>query len=126
MCTGVDKTKIKEVLKKTDVNELCTRRKTKTGGNFYKLKNLTTFAASLKKTIVCRVAVLPELLWKNRTIICLTFEEKTRKQYISNLRLIRALALHFPIARQPQTRGENLENFQFRPYQRRRLQAQSI
>ena len=50
VCTGDDMTKLKEVLKKTDVNEMCTRSKTKTRRSFYKQKNLTTFAASIKKT----------------------------------------------------------------------------
>ena len=42
----------------------------------------------------CNGAVLPELLLKNYTINCLTFEENTRQSYNDNLCLFRALALH--------------------------------
>ena len=62
---------------------------------FYKLTNLTVFAALLKDVPVgCKDAVLPEPLPKNRTINCLTFEENTRKPYNDNLCLFRSLALH--------------------------------
>ena len=45
--------------------------------------------------MVCRNAVLPEPLFKNHTINCLTFEENTRQPYNDNLCLFRAPALHF-------------------------------
>ena len=62
---------------------------------FYKLTNLTVFAALLKKVPMgCKKAVLPEPLLKNHTINCLTFEENTRQPYNNNLCLFRALALH--------------------------------
>ena len=62
---------------------------------FYKLTNLTVFAALLKDVPMgCKNAVLPEPLLKNHTINCLTFEEKTRQPYNNNLCLFRALAFH--------------------------------
>ena len=62
---------------------------------FYKLTNLTVFAALLKDVHMgCKNAVLPEPLPINRTINCLTFEENTRQPYNDNLCLFRALALH--------------------------------
>ena len=62
---------------------------------FYKLTNLTVFAALLKDVPTgCRNAVLPEPLLKNCTINCLTFEENTRQPHNDNLCLFRALAFH--------------------------------
>ena len=62
---------------------------------FYKLTNLTVFAALLKDVPMgCKDAVLPELLLRNGTNNCLTFEESTRQPYNDNLCLFRALALH--------------------------------
>ena len=62
---------------------------------FYKLTNLTVFAALLKNVpMVCKNAVLPEPLLRNGTINCLTCEENTRQPYNDNLCLFRALALH--------------------------------
>ena len=62
---------------------------------FYKLTNFTVFAALLKDVPVgCQDAVLPELLLRNGTIICLTFEENTRQPYNDNLCLFRAIVLH--------------------------------
>ena len=66
-----------------------------TNWRFYKLTNLTIFAALLKdEPMGCKNAVLPEPLLKNHTINCLTFEEITRQPYNDNLCLFRALALH--------------------------------
>ena len=62
---------------------------------FYKLTNLTVFAALLKYVPMgCKNAVLPEPLLRNGTINCLTYEENTRQPYNDNLCLFRALALH--------------------------------
>ena len=62
---------------------------------FYKLTNLTVFAALLKDVPrVCKNAVLPEALLKNHTINCLTYDENTRQPYNDNLCLFRGLALH--------------------------------
>ena len=62
---------------------------------FYKLTNLTVFAALLKDVpLVCKDAVLPKSLLKNCTINCLTYEENTREPYNDNLSLFRALVLH--------------------------------
>ena len=62
---------------------------------FYKLTNLTVFAALLKDVpLGCNDAVLPELLLRNGTINCLTFEQNTRQPYNNNLCLFSAPALH--------------------------------
>ena len=42
----------------------------------------------------CKDTVLPEPLWKNHNMNCLTFERNTRQPYNENLCLFRALALH--------------------------------
>ena len=42
----------------------------------------------------CKDAVLPESLLKNHTVICLTYEQNTKKSYKDNFCLFRALALH--------------------------------
>ena len=93
--THDDMAKLKEFLNKTDVIESCSRERRKTKWRFYKLTNLTVFAALLKEVPMgCKDAVLPEPLLKNHTINCLTFEESTRQPYNDNLCLFRALALH--------------------------------
>ena len=87
--------KLKEILKKTDVIESCTKERSNTKWRFFKLTNLTIFADLLRDIpIGCKDAVLPESLLKNHTVNCLTFEKNTRKPYKDNLCLFRALALH--------------------------------
>ena len=64
-------------------------------GSFFKITNLTTFAALLKDIPMgCKDAVLPESLFRNPSINCLTYEQNTKKTYKDNLCLFRALALH--------------------------------
>ena len=95
VCTHDDLANLKNFLNKTDVIEPCSREKMNTKYRFYKLTNLTVFAALLKDVPMgCKNAVLPESLLKNHTINCLTYVEKTRKPYNDNLCLFRALALH--------------------------------
>ena len=90
-----DTAKLKEILKKTDVIESCTKERTNTKWRFFKLTNLTIFAALLKDIPMgCKDAVLPESLLRNPSIYCLTFERNTRQPYKDNLCLFRALALH--------------------------------
>ena len=90
-----DMTKLKEISKKTDVIESCTKEMSNTKWRFYKLTNLTIFAALLRDIPTgCKDAVLPESLLRNRSINCLTFEKSTRKPYNDNLCLFRALVLH--------------------------------
>ena len=84
---------LKEFLNKTDVIQSCSRERMNTKWRFYKLTNLTVFAALLKGVPMgCKNAVLPEPLLKNQTINCLTYEENTRQPYNDNLCLFRALA----------------------------------
>ena len=95
VCTHDDLAKLKDFLNKTDVIEFCSRERINTKWRFYKLTNLTVFAALLKDLPMgCNNPVLPEPLLKNHTINCLTYEENTRQPYNDNLCLFRALALH--------------------------------
>ena len=90
-----DMAKLKEILKKTDVIETCTKERSNTKWRFFKLPNLTIFAALLKDIQMrCKDAVLPESLLKIHTVNCLTFEKNTKNPYNDNLCLFRALALH--------------------------------
>ena len=93
VCTHDDLAKLKEFLNQTDVIESCCREGMNTMWGFYKLTNLTVFAALLKDAPMgCKIAVLPEPLLRNGTINCLTCEENTRHPYNYNLCLSRALA----------------------------------
>ena len=90
-----DMAKLEEILKKTDVIESCTKERSNTKWSFFKLTNLTIFAA-LRRGIPmgCKDAILPISLLRNPTVNCLTYEENTKKTYKDNLCLFRALALH--------------------------------
>ena len=78
-----------------DIVDLCTQNRTNTNWKFYKLTNLTVFAALLKDVSMgCKDCLLPEPLLKNQNVKCLTFEKNTRKPYNENLCLFRAVALH--------------------------------
>ena len=95
VCNHDDLAKLKDFLNKTVVIESCNRERMNTKWRFYKLTNLTVFAALLKDIPMgCKNAVLPEPLLRNGTINCLTFEEKTREPYNDNLCVFCALALH--------------------------------
>ena len=95
VCTHDDLAKLKNFFNQTDVIEPCSRERTNKKWRFYKLTNLTVFAALLKDIpLGCKNAVSPELLLKNQTINCLTYEENTRQPYNDNLCLFGALALH--------------------------------
>ena len=90
-----DMAKLKEILKKTDVIESCTKESINTKWRFLKLTNLTIFVALLRDIPMgCKDAVLPESLLKNHTVSCLTYEQNTKKPYKDNLCLFRELALH--------------------------------
>ena len=61
--------KLKEILKKTDVIESCTKERSNTKWRFFKLTNLTKFAALLIDIPMgCKDAVLLESLLKNHTV----------------------------------------------------------
>ena len=95
VCTHDDLAKLKDFHNKTDVVESCNRQRMNTKWRFYKLTNLTVFAALLEDVPMgCKNAVSPEPLLKRCTINCLTIEEKTRQPYNDNLCLFRAPALH--------------------------------
>ena len=77
VCTHDHLAKLKDFLNKTDVIESCSRERMNTKWRFYKLTNLTVFAALLKDVPMgCRDAVLPEPLLRNGTINRLNFEKK--------------------------------------------------
>ena len=75
-----DMAKLKKILKKTDVIESCTKERSNTKWSFFKLTNLTIFAALLRDIPMgWKDAILPEFLLKNHRVNCLTFEKNTRK-----------------------------------------------
>ena len=95
VCTHNDLAKLKDFFNKTDLIESCNRKRMNTKWRFYKLTNLTLFAALLKDVPMgWKKAVLPKPLLKKHTKNCLTFEENTGQPYNDNLCLFRALALH--------------------------------
>ena len=68
--------KLKEILKKTKVIESCTKERSNTKWRFFKLTNLTKFAALLRDIPMgCKDALLPESILKSQIVICLTFEK---------------------------------------------------
>ena len=114
VCTRDDLTKLKDILNTTDVIELCTKKKS-TKWRFYRLKNLTVFAALLKDvTMGWKDAVLPELLLRSGTITCLNFEENTRQPYNNNLCLSRSIALHLHGSQRLEVKTAKIFNFFFK------------
>ena len=80
VCTSDDITNFKENLQKMDIVDLCARERTNTKWKFFKLTNLTLFAALLKDVpMCCKDSVLPEPLLKNQNMNCLTYEQNTKK-----------------------------------------------
>ena len=92
VCTQADMTNPKDRVQKVDIVDICTRERTNSKWNFYKLTNLTIFASLLKDVPMgCKDTVLHEPLVKNHNVNCLTFEGNTRQTY--NDTFFRALAL---------------------------------
>ena len=78
--------KLKEILKKTDVIESCTKEGSNTKWRFFKLTNLTRFDAILKDIPMgCKDAVLSESLLRNPTVNCLTYEQNTKKKHTKTI-----------------------------------------
>ena len=101
-----DLAKLKGFFNITDVIESCSRERMNTMWRFYKLTNLTVFAALLQDVPMgCKDAVLPEPLLRNATINCLKYEENTRQPYNDNLCLFRARA---PFARKSTSGRRNI------------------
>ena len=72
--------KLKKILKKTDVIQSCTKERSYTKWRFFKLTNLTIFAALLRDIPMgCKDTVLPESLLRNRSTDC--FTNKTPKKH---------------------------------------------
>ena len=60
-----DMAKLKEILKKTDVIESCTKERSNTKWRFFKIPNLKIFASLLRDIPMgCKDAILPESLLK--------------------------------------------------------------
>ena len=109
VCTRDDLAKLKVFLNKTDVLESCRQKRMNAKWRFYKLTNLTLFAALLKIVpIGCKNAVFSEPLLKNHTFNCLTLEENTRQPHNDNLCPFCALALHFLGNQQPEEETSKL------------------
>ena len=112
LCTHDALAKLKDFLNKTAVIKSCSRERMNTKYSFYKLTNLTVFAALLKDVHMgCNNAVLPEPPPKNHTINCLTYKENTRQPYNDNLCLLRAPALHLHGNQRLEEKASKLFNF---------------
>ena len=96
VCTQADMSNLKDRIQEMDIVDLCTRERANTKWKIYKLTNLTIFASLLKDVpLGCKDTVLLEPLLKNDNMNCLTYEKETLQPYNDNLRLFRAIALHF-------------------------------
>ena len=94
VCTPDDITNLNEKLQEMDIVDLCTRARANTKWKFYKLTNLTVFAALLKGVPMgYNDSVLPQPILKNQNVNCLIYEQNTKKPYKDNLCLLRAFAL---------------------------------
>ena len=94
VATTEDLTKIKSLPRNTDIIESCTKEQANNKRKFWKLTNFTIFAALLKEVPRgCKNTVLPHKLLKNPSVKCSTFADSTRKPYIDNSCLLRALTM---------------------------------
>ena len=82
-----DMAKLKQILKKTDVFESCTKERSNTKWWFFKLTNLTIFAALLRDIPMgCRDVVLPGFLSKNHTIQSIAlFTNRTARNHTKTI-----------------------------------------
>ena len=111
VCTNDNMAKLKDFLDKTDVIESCSRERMNTKWSFYKLTDLTVFAALLKDVPMgCKKAVLSGSLLRNRTINCLMYDENTRQPHNKNFCLFRAFALHLHFTQRLEEETSNLFN----------------
>ena len=95
VCTQADMTNLKDRMQKMDIVDICIRERSNTKWKFYKLTKLTILASLLKDLPMgCNDTVVPDPLWKNHNVICLTFKRNTRQPYNDNFCLFRAVALH--------------------------------
>ena len=114
VCTQADMIILKDRKHKTDIVDICTRERANTKWKFYKLTKLLIFASLLKdEAMGYKDTVLPEPPWRNRNVICLTFEKNTLQPYDDNLCLLRALALH--LRGNKKKGGKDFENIQPSP-----------
>ena len=95
LCTPDENPNLKVKLQKMDFVDICTQKRANIKWKFYRLTNLTVFAALLKhEPMGCKDSVLFEPLLKNYDVKFLTYERNTKQPYNDNLCLFRALALH--------------------------------
>ena len=85
-----DKAKLKEILKETDVIESCTKGRSNTKWRFFKITDLTIFAALLREA---RMQLYLNLFQEIIQSIALLTNRTSKKPYKDNLCLFRALAL---------------------------------
>ena len=120
VCTPDDFANLKEKLQKMDIFDLCTRERANTNWKFYKLTNLTVFAALPKDTPMgCKSTVLPEPLLKNHNVNCLFYEKNTLQPYNDNLCLFRALALHLHGNKKLEEKTSKIFNLFFNNFEER-------
>ena len=106
-----DMAKLKETLKKTDVIDSCTKERSNTKWTFFKLADLTIFAALLRDIpMACKDAVLPESLSRNLSINCLTYEQNTKKNIQGQSLSLQSTCS--PFAWKWETRGRNIKVIQ--------------
>ena len=75
-----DIVELKEILKKNDVIESCTKERSNRRWRFFRVTNLTIIATLLRDiTKGCKDALLPESLLRNLSINCFTYEQNTKK-----------------------------------------------
>ena len=80
VCTPDGITNLKDKSQRTDTVDLCTRERTNNKWKFYKLTNLTVFAALIINVPMgCKYSVQTEPLLKNEIVICQTFEKKIKE-----------------------------------------------
>ena len=81
-------------MEKYDIVEQCTQERQNTNRRFELITSVTIFPALLKNIpLGCPDSVLPELLLKKHSVICL-LSNKDKEPYKDHLGLFRALALY--------------------------------
>ena len=95
VCTPDNFSNLKEKIQKMDIIDHCTQERANTKWKFYRLTKVAVFAALLEDiSMGCKDTVLPEPLFKNHIVNCLTFERNASQPYNDNLCFFRAVAQH--------------------------------
>ena len=81
-----DMAKLKEILKKTDVIDSCTKERSNTKWRFFRLTNLTKFAALLRDIPMgCKDVVLPESFLKKIIQLIVLLTSRTPKNHTKTI-----------------------------------------